>query len=173
MDQNAVHAEFHNFNWNEFDDFNQGIQEVLENYLESLREQDPSITSIPAAQRQQLVDQAKSFFYCSKTGNILNLDEYYAWARTNNAKIQELPDEVQIKEIDDASEPQSTPEDAPYSSNYQQLVELIVSGKPVPGIKDIPDTVLADQKSEASAPARKKPWDIQTKEPNAESQKSE
>lgn len=163
-----MHSEFHNYDWDNFDDFNQGLQDILENFLDSLKEQDPSVKTIPAAQRQQLVDQAKSFFYCSKTGNILNLDEYYAWRRVNEAKIQELPDEVEIKQIDNANGRESTSEDTPYSSNYQQLVELIVSGKPVPGIKDIPDTVLADQKSEATAPSRQKPWAKQKKDPEEE-----
>lgn len=165
MDQNKVHSEFHNYDWDNFDDFNQGLKDILQNFLESLQEQDPSVTTIPPAQRQQLVDQAKSFFYCSKTGNILNLDEYYAWRRVNDSKIQELPNEVQIKQIDNANAPESSLENAPYSSNYQQLVELIVSGQPVPGIKEIPDTVLADQKSKATAQSRPKPWAKQTELP--------
>ena len=32
-------------------------------------------------------------------------------------------------------------------------------GKPIPGIKQIPDTVLTDQGSTASASQRTKPWE--------------
>lgn len=162
MSQDAVHAEFHNFDWETFEEFQNGLLEILESHLESLKELDPSVTSIPAVERQQLVDQAKSFFFCTKTGHILNLDEYYTWKRINHAKIQEITDEVdevEVKSIDQgAASNQAEVEDAPYSSNYQQLVELIVSGKPVPGIKNIPDTVLTEQKSESTASTRPKPW---------------
>lgn len=159
MNQDQVHAEFHNYDWASFDEFQQGLSEIMDSHLESLKEQDPHVTSIPAAQRQQLTDQAKSFFFCTKTGHILNLDEYYSWRRRTEAKIQELPDEVEVKAIEGNVEIENgNSDEAPYSSNYQQLVELIVSGKPVPGIKTIPDTVLGEQKSEATAATRPKPW---------------
>lgn len=154
MNQNAVHSEFHNYDWESFEEFQQGLSEILDNHLEALRDQDASVTSIPAAERQQLVDQAKSFFFCTKTGHILNLDEYYAWKRSNHSKIQEITHE----EDEGSTSVSANSEEAPYSTNYQQLVELIVSGKPVPGIKTIPDTVLAEQKSQSTAAARPKPW---------------
>lgn len=34
--------------------------------------------------------------------------------------------------------------EAPYPSTFQHIVELIASGKPVPGIKEIPNTVVQD-----------------------------
>lgn len=36
---------------------------------------------------------------------------------------------------------------------------MIQSGKPVPGIKDIPDTVLAGQGTSSTATTRRKPWE--------------
>ncbi|RKP30536.1 hypothetical protein METBISCDRAFT_30819 [Metschnikowia bicuspidata] len=173
MNQEAVHLEFHNYNWDSFEEFQQGLSEILESHLESLKEQDPSIKTIPAAQRQQLVDQAKSYFFCSKTGQILNLDDYHAWKLLNHAKIQEVVDKTGIGAAAEGNQQGNTCQEAPYSSNYQQLVELIVSGKPVSGIKNIPDTVLSDQKSESRAPCRTKPWAKQTEEPNEEHNKSE
>ena len=56
----------------------------MDNHLQSMQEQDPSITSIPALDRQQLIDQAKSFFFCSKTGHIFNLDDYEQWKLHSN-----------------------------------------------------------------------------------------
>lgn len=154
MNQNAVHSQFHNYDWDSFKEFLEGLSEILESHLESLKEQDPSVITIPAAERQQLVDQAKSFFFCTKTGHILNLDEYYTWKRLNHAKIQEISSD----EAENSTSAQMNTEEAPYSTNYQQLVELIVSGKPVPGIKTIPDTVLEEQKSQSTASQRPKPW---------------
>lgn len=43
--------------------------------------------------------------------------------------------------------------------NYQEIVDLIQSGKPIPGIKDIPDTVLAGQGTSATQIRRAKPWE--------------
>jgi hypothetical protein len=48
-------------------------------------------------------------------------------------------------------------------------VELITSGKPVPGIRDIPPTVLADQATKPTASRRRKPWE---KEDNAQADES-
>lgn len=43
--------------------------------------------------------------------------------------------------------------------NYQEIVDLIQSGKPIPGIKEIPDTVLAGQGTSATQSRRAKPWE--------------
>jgi hypothetical protein len=54
----------------------------------------------------------------------------------------------------DASEPA-----APYPTSFAHIVELITTGKPVPGIKEIPSTVLSGQGTEAAKSRRKKPWE--------------
>ncbi|OBA22249.1 hypothetical protein METBIDRAFT_67792 [Metschnikowia bicuspidata var. bicuspidata NRRL YB-4993] len=153
--QERVYAEFSTFDWSSFTEFKEGLGEILQGHLESLQERDPSVKTIPAAEKQQLTDQAKSFFFCSSTGHILNLDDYYAWKRNNGGKITLL--EESSKEEDVSDDKDSS--EAPYSSNYQELVDLIVSGKPVPGIKEIPDTVLSDKSSEPKAEKRVKPWE--------------
>jgi hypothetical protein len=43
-------------------------------------------------------------------------------------------------------------------------VELITSGQPVPGIKEIPPTVLEGQGTEPTKPRRKKPWEKEESE---------
>ena len=48
---------------------------------------------------------------------------------------------------------------APYPTSFAQIVELITSGQPIPGIKEIPPTVLEGQGTQASKPRRKKPWE--------------
>lgn len=153
--QEQVYAEFSNYDWDSFTEFQEGLTEIFQSHLESLQERDPSVKTIPAAERQQLTDQAKSFFFCSSTGHILNLDDFYAWKRNNGGKITLLDDSS--KETPEADN--TVTSDAPYSSNYQELVDMIVSGKPVPGIKEIPDTVLSEEKSESHAEMRTKPWE--------------
>ena len=54
----------------------------------------------------------------------------------------------------------SSEEKPPYPLSFSHVVELISSGKPVPGIKDIPDTVLEGQASQSTNQARKKPWEL-------------
>ncbi|KAL6705345.1 hypothetical protein ACN47E_006994 [Coniothyrium glycines] len=48
---------------------------------------------------------------------------------------------------------------APYPTSFAHIVELITSGKPVPGIKEIPPTILEGQGTEAAKPRRRKPWE--------------
>lgn len=196
MDQEDVYKQFLNYDFGADDDFVTGLQEIIDGHVESLREQDP-LATVLAADRAQLTDQAKVFFFCLKTGNILELDEYRVWlARGGNrykksGQIEEIEegeqtggeqtaegeqtqaaigDGTNATSLDTTSQapegptsqaPEGTaPEGtAPYSSNYQNVVELILAGKEVPGIKEIPDTVLPEQQSEAQASQRKKPWE--------------
>lgn len=56
-----------------------------------------------------------------------------------------------------SSNPNEPP--APYPTLFAHIVELITNGQPVPGIKDIPNTILEGQGTEPSKPRRKKPWE--------------
>lgn len=49
---------------------------------------------------------------------------------------------------------------APYPTSFSQIVELITSGEPIPGIKEVPDTVLEGQASQPTTAKRKKPWEM-------------
>lgn len=48
---------------------------------------------------------------------------------------------------------------APYPTSFSQMVELITTGQPIPGIKQIPDTVLEGRSSQDTLVKRKKPWE--------------
>lgn len=48
---------------------------------------------------------------------------------------------------------------APYPTTFAHIVELITTGQPIPGIKDIPTTVLQGQGTAAEKPKRRKPWE--------------
>ncbi len=58
--------------------------------------------------------------------------------------------------------PESDPE--PPRLSYQEVVELIQSGKPIPGIKEIPNTVLDGQGTQSTQPRRRKPWEKEAAE---------
>lgn len=168
--QDAVYREFLHFDWDSYEEFQEGLSQILDGHLALLKEQDASVQLIPPAEKQQLIDQAKLFYYCTSTGNILNLDDYYAWKRNNGDKITLLEEPQEAPTINASNEEETTlsnvagEKDAPYSNSYHQLVDLIVSGKPVPGIKQIPDTVLSDQSSKLEARSRLKPWEKQETE---------
>ncbi|KAI4127862.1 MAG: hypothetical protein LQ347_004425 [Umbilicaria vellea] len=51
------------------------------------------------------------------------------------------------------------PPAAPYPPTFSQIVELITTGQAIPNIKEIPDTLLEGQESQATAAKRKKPWE--------------
>jgi hypothetical protein len=54
----------------------------------------------------------------------------------------------------------ATPGELPsYPTSFAHIVELITSGQPIPGIKEIPPTVLDGQGTQANKPRRKKPWE--------------
>lgn len=55
---------------------------------------------------------------------------------------------------------------APYPTSFAHIVELITTGQPIPGIKEIPSTVLTGQGTEPAKARRKKPWE---KDESAES----
>jgi hypothetical protein len=46
------------------------------------------------------------------------------------------------KKADDGADHSNTGDGAPYPENFQALIEAVTTGKPIPGIKEIPDTVV-------------------------------
>ena len=55
--------------------------------------------------------------------------------------------------------PPSGEEPAPYPTSFSHIVDLITNGQPIPGVKDVPDTVLCGQESQPMTAKRKKPWE--------------
>ena len=48
-----------------------------------------------------------------------------------------------------------------YPSSFAHIVELITTGQPIPGILDIPDTVLTGHDTASTKPRRRKPWEAE------------
>ena len=46
-----------------------------------------------------------------------------------------------------------------YPSSFAHIVELITTGQPIPGIQEIPDTVLTGHDLASEKPRRRKPWE--------------
>jgi hypothetical protein len=90
------------------------------------------VLSSSTADSEQLTLKTKVAYYKRQTGFTIDLDEYRAWKEAKSG----------------------------YPTNYQNIVELIMAGKPIPGIKQVPNTVLGeDASSEPKAQPRPKPWE--------------
>lgn len=48
----------------------------------------------------------------------------------------------------------------PYPQSFSHLVELITTGQTIPGIKEVPNTLLTGQGSNAVESKRRKPWEV-------------
>lgn len=72
------------------------------------------------------------------------------------------------QQMDTASVADSGPA-PPYPTSFADIVDLITQNKPVPGIEDIPDTVLEPGSSKVdNTVRRKKPWEQDEDEQHAE-----
>ncbi|KAK2741425.1 hypothetical protein FQN55_008341 [Onygenales sp. PD_40] len=58
------------------------------------------------------------------------------------------------------SEPTPTPTPT-YPTTFAHIVSLITTGQPIPGIQEIPDTVLTGADKPAVASRRRKPWEVE------------
>lgn len=81
--------------------------------------------------------------------------------RSQEASVQETQSDVHVTQEDQTPPTQtSSPMGAaPPPASFAEICALIAEGKPIPGIKDIPDTVLEGQSTQSQAPRRKKPWE--------------
>lgn len=77
-------------------------------------------------------------------------------------------EQVQSQAVAAREETSSSETTADQTPSFAEIMELIKSGKPIPGIKDIPDTVLVGQGTEPTKARRQKPWE----RPRTEQQES-
>jgi hypothetical protein len=105
-----------------------------------------------------LTIRARCFYYSRKFGQNVNFDKYKAHLASRSSEPIPAPASfTPPSEIPDvASEPIPTPS---YPTPFAEIVALIQSGAPIPGIKEIPPTVLSDQASKPAAAKRPKPWE--------------
>lgn len=120
------------------------------------------------AQLEHLTLRAKCFYYARKSGTKVDFEGYKRWVengredgQTNalgSQPVEEAP-AVQVAESQGASTGSGAMGDAPKPASFAEICELIAEGKPIPGIKDIPDTVLEGQSTVSQAAKRTKPWE--------------
>lgn len=139
----------------------QEFQSGLSTILSSNPTQDPELLTL----------RARCFYFARKHHISVDFESYKKWRSEQNlhlATVNRVPvPETQTNGI--AEEPgktnvnpvQEKPDEpaAPYPSSFSQIVDLITKGEPIPGIKEIPDTLLVGQESLTATAKRRKPWE--------------
>ncbi|KAK5163590.1 uncharacterized protein LTR77_010539 [Saxophila tyrrhenica] len=150
--------------WDTDEEFQGGLSAILGSV------QDP-------AQVEHLTLRAKCYYFARKSGTPVDFDGYKAWIETQrgvasangtyDTLFEAQPQAAGESAGGDASGGMS---DAPKPASFAEICALIQEGKPIPGIKEIPDTVLEGQASESQTEKRRKPWEKAT-EGGADEQK--
>ncbi|KAK6534318.1 hypothetical protein TWF281_005644 [Arthrobotrys megalospora] len=159
-----------NYCWEDDPEFQSGLTQIL------------STTTDPL-QVRHLTRQAKCFFYSRKISRPVSFPLYSAWldreehsaprCRSPSCEIGPPIDPTPVEAFGESnpSIPSDTPTDTtagaaagddktPYPTSFAHIVELITSGKPIPGIREIPNTLNAAPPTQSSVQQRRKPWEV-------------
>lgn len=162
LDSTALFHQLDSYPWDDDQEFQGGLNAILGSV------QDPSRV-------EHLTLRAKCYYFARKAGAHVDFDGYERWVSrrgadgAGNGAADDDDDDAAAAAAAAAQQGDAGPAeggiaDAPKPASFADICELIAEGKPIPGIKDIPDTILEGQASESQAEKRKKPWE---KEANA------
>ncbi|KAI5207797.1 hypothetical protein E4T39_01693 [Aureobasidium subglaciale] len=141
VDATAVFQKLDSYDWDHDNEFQAALASILRS------------ASTPE-QTAHLTVRARCYYFTRKFKTPVNFEAYQNWLES-----QDHPDpEPQPAVSSEVAHPPSMGE-APPPASFAEICALIAEGKPIPGIKDIPDTVLEGQGTQAQAPRRKKPWE--------------
>lgn len=163
LNKTYLYHQLDEYPWDEDEEFQGGLRAILGSV------QDP-------AQVDHLTLRAKCYYYARKSGTPVDFDGYKQWveslrngtaptngtassASTAGEQSAAQPDQITSAGASAGAGGMSAMGNAPYSASFAEICEMIAEGKPIPGIKDIPDTILEGQASESQTQKRKKPWE--------------
>jgi len=150
---NELYEHLDAYDWDNDAEFQGGLRAILG-------------SSNSPEQIEHLTIRARCYFYARKFGTRVDFQGYQQWVQnrsqqtTNGLSVttQDSPIVRQIHQTQD-SQNHAPHGDAPTPASFAEICEMIAEGKPIPGIKEIPDTVLQGQGTQSSATRRKKPWE--------------
>ncbi|KAF2243424.1 hypothetical protein BU26DRAFT_523736 [Trematosphaeria pertusa] len=155
---NDVYEALENYNWDDDVEFQSGLSAIL------------GSNSTPE-QAAELTLRARCFYYARKFIINIDFDAYKAY-RNARGRPPPVPNSVPASSAPASTDtaggilpvPPSNPNEppAPYPTSFAHIVELVTTGQPIPGIKEIPNTVLTGQSSQPTQSRRKKPWEKDT-----------
>jgi hypothetical protein len=124
---------------------------------------------------RELTLRAQCFYISRKKNTTIDFDAYKAYLESRGDTQSTEPSAITTGSSDpthsSSDAPSHTgsdlpsasnlndPKNAPYPQSFADIVALITSGAPIPGIREIPDTLLTDQASKPVASKRRKPWE--------------
>ncbi|KAF3918888.1 hypothetical protein ABW20_dc0104009 [Dactylellina cionopaga] len=162
-----------NYCWEDDPEFQSGLTQIL-------------TTATDPPHIRHLTRQAKCFFYSRKIARPISFPLYSAWldreessgprCRSPSCEVGPPLDPTPLDgSTSNPNIPSDTPttetgtskDETPYPTSFAEIVELITSGKPIPGIREIPNTLNPAAPTPSTAQPRRKPWEI-TQEPTQE-----
>ncbi|KAG0322965.1 hypothetical protein BGZ97_001877 [Linnemannia gamsii] len=158
--QEQLFQKFENYDFGTDANFQTGLKSIIGN------NQNKS-----AQEQKDAVEKAKYFYYSRFVQNF-DYNQYQAWRQlkaatatsTDQDEQQEssAPSKTAVANEPVAEETQSSSAsaaDPTYPKSFQEICELIASGKPIPGIRQIPDNLAEGTPSEAKLAPKLKPWE--------------
>lgn len=144
VDNSVLFSQLDSYPWADDAEFQGGLQAILGSV------QDPE-------RIEYLTLRAKCYYYARKAGTPVDFDGYKQWVEQRQANSGANAPSAPAPTAQDAGSGGLV--DAPKPASFAEICDMIAEGKPIPGIKDIPDTILEGQASESQASTRKKPWE--------------
>ncbi|KAJ5934641.1 hypothetical protein N7466_004188 [Penicillium verhagenii] len=121
---------------------------------------DTPATDKEISREDDLVLQAKCFFF-SRKENIsppIDFASYKSWLTdSSTCEPHETSGPAGSPKV--LGSERTTGQEPTYPSSFAHIVELITTGQPIPGIEQIPDTVLTGHGISSEKPRRPKPWE--------------
>ncbi|KAB8301212.1 hypothetical protein EYC80_003101 [Monilinia laxa] len=152
-----IYKDLESYPWSTDNEFQGGLSAILGN------------ASSPD-QIRELTLRAQCFYLSRKKNVVIDFDGYKAYLTTQSSDpsmttalpLNNTPSSNAPLHHENDLPPASTTTDqttALYPPSFAEIVAMIQAGTPIPGIRDIPDTVLTDQGTKPVARKRRKPWE--------------
>ncbi|KAF9310749.1 hypothetical protein BG003_008151 [Podila horticola] len=159
--QEQIYAQFESYNFDNDATFQTGLKSILDNNQGKTEKE-----------QEDAVRNAK-FFYFSRFVRNFDYQQYLTWraGRSGSAQeTQEIKEEQRTTETAPAQEEESSSTDAnpSYPKSFQEICELIASGKPIPGIRQIPNNLAEGTPSAPKLAPKPKPWERAATQPQAQ-----
>ncbi|CZR38641.1 uncharacterized protein FPRO_06168 [Fusarium proliferatum ET1] len=179
-DETAIFTAFDTYPWTKDKNFMSGLYAILG---------EPGQQN-PQASLADMAIHARIFYYAQRIGVSIEFSAYKAWLASNPdyQPPDVLPEEYRQRDVANASPvpvldwqkaapktdlyvnrktaaAQSGSQDQPsYPMGFAEMIKLIQEGKPVPGIRQIPNTVVRDPavKPVGARAVPRKPWEKDT-----------
>ncbi|TGO20523.1 hypothetical protein BPAE_0288g00050 [Botrytis paeoniae] len=158
----SIYKDLVSYSWDTDKEFQGGLSAILGN------------ASSPD-QIRELTLRAQCFYLSRKKKIDISFDGYKAYlaTHTSTSSSTDIPTPDSASSVNetlssniphsDHLPPTTTTADEkappPYPPSFAEIVALITAGATIPGIRDIPDTVLTDQGTKPVARKRRKPWE--------------